>query len=372
MGSTTERGGRLLSLDALRGFDMLFIMGLTGLVLAVCKALGCGDSILAEQMRHAHWHGLTHRDTIFPLFLFIAGVTFPFSFAAQVEKGRTCAQICLKLFRRAATLVILGAIYNGMLREGFDNLRWASVLGRIGLAWAGAALLYVFCGVKARIAVASAILLVYGCALALCPAPDAPAGVDPFSLEGNIAGWIDRHVLPGQLYLKTFDPEGLCSTPPAVVTAMLGMFCGDLIRFNRPSLTGGRKVALMLAVAVAFAIVAALFASLCPINKSLWTPTFVLAAGAYSVAMFALFYWIVDVKGWRRWTFPLRVVGMNAIAIYMLQAIVDFRKVAKFFLGGLADSVPEAFSPVVLAAGYFVSCWLVLWFLYRKKTFLKV
>ena len=364
--------GRLLSLDALRGFDMLFIMGLAGLVVAVCKAFGCDDCFLVEQMRHVKWHGLTQHDTIFPLFLFIAGVAFPFSFAAQVAKGRTRAQICLKLFRRAATLVLLGAIYNGMLREGFDDLRWASVLGRIGLAWAGAALLYVFCGVRTRIAAAFAILVVYGCALAFFPAPDAPAGVDPFSLEGNIAGWIDRHVLPGRLYLKTFDPEGLCSTLPAVVTAMFGMFCGELIRCERPSLSGGRKVALMTVSAVALALLAAVFAPLCPINKNLWTPTFVLAVGAYSVAMFALFYWIVDVKGWRRWTFPLRVVGMNAITIYMLQGIVDFKKASKYFFGSLAGVVPDAFGPVVLSAGYIALCWIVLWFLYRKNTFLKV
>ena len=364
--------GRLLSLDALRGFDMLFIMGLAGLVVAVCNAFGCDDCFLVEQMQHVKWHGLAQHDTIFPLFLFIAGVSFPFSHAAQVAKGRTRAQICLKLFRRAATLVLLGAIYNGMLREGFSDLRWASVLGRIGLAWAGAALLYLFCGVKTRIAVAFAILVVYGCALAFFPAPDAPVGIDPFSLEGNIAGWVDRHLLPGRLYLKTFDPEGLCSTIPAIVTAMLGMFCGELIRCERPPLLGGRKVAIMVRFAIVLALFAALFAPVCPINKNLWTPTFVLAVGSYSVAMFALFYWIVDVKGWRRWTFPLRVVGMNAITIYMLQGIVDFRKAAKYFFGSLAGAVPDAFGPVVLSAGYLALCWLVLWFLYRKNTFLKV
>ena len=153
---------------------------------------------------------------------------------------------------------------------------------------------------------------------------------------------------------------------------MLGMFVGDLIRFKHPSLTGWRKVALMFGVAVVFAVAAVLFAPICPINKSLWTPTFVLAAGAYSIVMFALFYWIVDVKMWRGWTFPLRVVGMNAITIYMQQRIVDFRSVTKFFLGGLIDAVPDAFGKVVLAAGYFALCWLVLWFLYRKETFLKV
>ena len=88
--------------------------------------------------------------------------------------------------------------------------------------------------------------------------------------------------------------------------------------------------------------------------------------------MFALFYWIVDVKGWRRWTFPLRVVGMNAITIYMLQGIVDFRKASKYFFGSLASAVPDAFGPVVLSAGYIALCWILLWFLYRKNTFLKV
>ena len=364
---------RLLSLDALRGFDMLFIMGLTPVVAGLCNALGFGDGCwLASQMHHVKWHGFAQHDTIFPLFLFIAGAAFPFSFAAQVAKGRTRAQICLKLLRRMAILVILGAVYNGMLRNGFDNLRWASVLGRIGLAWAGAGLLYVFCGVRTRLAVSVTILVGYGLSLALFTAPDAPPGADPFSMQWCIVGWIDRHLLPGRLYLNTFDPEGLCSTLPAIVTAMLGMFCGDLLRSSRPSLTGGRKVVLMLAVAVSFAIVAALFAPLCPINKNLWTPTFVLAAGAYSVAMLALFYWIIDVKEWRGWSFPLRVVGMNAITVYLLQRIVDFDAVSKFFVGGVAGLLPSAWCGVVVAAGHLVACWLVLWFLYRKNTFLKV
>ena len=155
-----------------------------------------------------------------------------------------------------------------------------------------------------------------GLSLAPFTAPDAPPGADPFSMQWCIVGWIDRHLLPGRLYLNTFDPEGLCSTLPAIVTAMLGMFCGDLLRSSRPSLTGGRKVVLMLAVAVSFAIVAALFAPLCPINKNLWTPTFVLAAGAYSVAMLALFYWIIDVKEWRGWSFP-SALGMAASSLAM-------------------------------------------------------
>ena len=343
MKQSEESRGRLLSLDALRGFDMLFIMGLTSVVVGLCNALGFGDGCwLASQMRHVKWHGFAHHDTIFPLFLFIAGVAFPFSCAKMREKGWSVSRICGKIAWRAFALVMLGMVYNGLFNKGFGDVRWASVLGRIGLAWAGAGLLYVFCGVRTRLAVSVTILVGYGLSLALFTAPDAPPGADPFSMQWCIVGWIDRHLLPGRLYLNTFDPEGLCSTLPAIVTAMLGMFCGDLLRSSRPSLTGGRKVVLMLAVAVSFAIVAALFAPLCPINKNLWTPTFVLAAGAYSVAMLALFYWIIDVKEWRGWSFPLRVVGMNAITVYLLQRIVDFDAVSKFFVGGVAGLLPSA------------------------------
>ena len=160
------------------------------------------------------------------------------------------------------------------------------------------------------------------------------------------------------------------STIPAVATAMLGMFTGEFARTKEGA--GGRKTIAMLAVAAAMLVAGLVWSNWMPINKKLWTSTFVLVAGAYSLALFAAFYWIVDVKMWRVWTFPLRVVGMNAITIYMLQRIVGFKNVTKFFLGGLANVVPDAFGPVVMATGYLVLCWLVLWFLYRKGTFLKV
>ena len=265
---------------------MLFIMGFASLVVAVCGLWpnAVTDSI-ASQMGHASWDGFTHHDTIFPLFLFIAGVSFPFSLSKQRSLGLSTGTIYAKIVRRALTLVLLGVVYNGLFRLDFENLRIASVLGRIGLAWGIAAVLYLNFGVKARIATAAAILVGYGLLSALVAAPDV-AGAGPLTREGCLAGYVDRLLLPGKLYGKTFDPEGLLSTVPAVVTAMLGMFTGEFVR--RQDLSGGRKASWMIATAVALLVAGLAFNGVVPVNKSLWSSTFVCVVAAYSLAMFAL------------------------------------------------------------------------------------
>ena len=387
---------RLQSLDALRGFDMLFIMGFASLVVAVCGLWpnAVTESIASQmghascdgfthhdtiyplflfnagsQMGHASWDGCTHHDTIFPLFLFIAGVSFPFSLSKQRSLGLSTGTIYAKIVRRALTLVLLGVVYNGLFRLDFENLRIASVLGRIGLAWGIAAVLYLNFGVKARIAIAAAILVGYGLLSALVAAPDV-AGAGPLTREGCLAGYVDRLLLPGKLYGKTFDPEGLLSTVPAVVTAMLGMFTGEFVR--RQDLSGGRKASWMIAAAVALLVAGLAFNGVVPVNKTLWSSTFVCVVAAYSLAMFALFYYLIDVRGWRRWTLFFRVVGLNSITIYLAQRIVGFGRISDFFLGGVASKCPEALAAVVDSAGYVAVCWLFLYFLYRKNVFLKV
>ena len=378
-----EKSDRLFSLDALRGFEMLFIMGLSTVITSLCNAFGFGDGCwLARQMRHVDWHGFAQHDTIFPLFLFIAGVAFPFSHAKMREKGWATARVSAKLVYRGLMLVLLGMIYNGLLNKGFGEVRWASVLGRIGLGWMFAAFLYMAFSCRTRIAIAAGILVGYWAVMRFVAVPGAPAGADPWSVEWNFAAYVDRLLLPNA---KGGDPEGILSTIPAVVTAMLGMFTGEFVgghagtrdptdsgRTGGSPVHGGGKVVMMLAAAAALLAVGLVWSNWMPINKKLWTSTFVLVAGAYSLALFAAFYWIVDVKMWRSWTFPLRVVGMNAITIYLLQRIVDFDAVARFFLGGLAELAPSAWAKSVVAAGHLALCWLVLWFLYRKSTFLKV
>lgn len=290
---------RLQSIDALRGFDMLFIMGFSGLVVALCSLFPNGSECwLAQTMHHVKWHGFAHHDTIFPLFLFLAGLSFPFSYAKQCSTGATRSQIYLKIVRRAVVLFLFGLIYNGLLKFNFENLRVCSVLGRIGIAWAIAAVLYINFGWKARATICGVILLGYWLVVGYIPAPDVE-GADPLSMQGSIVGYIDRLITPGRLYNgNIFDPEGLFSTIPAIVTALLGIFTGEYVRSEQHS--GNRKSLSMLVAAVAMLALGLLWSLVFPINKNLWTSSFVLVVGAYSLAMFALFYYLIDVRGWSR------------------------------------------------------------------------
>ena len=174
---------RLLSIDALRGFDMLFIMGGAALLVALAEWFPCSfTQALAEQMDHVEWHGLRHHDTIFPLFLFIAGISFPFSLAKQRQKGRSAWAIHRKVIVRGLMLVFLGVVYNGLLDFDFENLRYASVLGRIGLAWMFAALIFIHTGWKARVGITALLLVGYWLVAGFIPAPDG-GGEDIFSAQ---------------------------------------------------------------------------------------------------------------------------------------------------------------------------------------------
>ena len=358
---------RLLSIDTLRGFDMMFIMGFAGLVTAICGLFpGGADSFIAQQMRHVDWNGFAHHDTIFPLFLFISGMTFPFSAAKRcTEDGRPA--LLRRVFSRGLILVLLGLVYNHVLDLDLANVRIPSVLARIGLAWMFAALIYMYCSRLGRIIIAVAILVAYNLLL-MIPAPDA-AGASALSLEGNIVGYVDRMIMPSHLLKQgVFDPEGILSTFPAIVTAMLGQFTGDFVR--KPDVS--HKTLKMLCAAAVMLGLGLLWNNSFPINKKLWTSSFVLVAGAYSVAMFAVFYWIIDVNGWTGWTPFFQIIGLNSITIYFAQRIIPFSSVNRFFFGGLAGLCPEPVAKVILAVGYVAICWLFLWFLHKKKVYLKV
>ena len=363
--------GRVVSIDALRGFDMFFIMGLAGLITSICALFPDGDkSWLATQMTHVTWDGLRHHDTIFPLFLFITGLSFPFSYSKSVSKGMTRSQITKKAIIRGLVLFFFGLVYNGFFNLKFSSLRWMSVLGRIGLSWMIAAILYIYCKRNTRIWICVAILIGYWLINAFLIAPDAPAGASPFSKEGNWCVWLDRMLMKGHMYNEVYEPEGIIGHLTGAVTAMLGIFTGEYIREGKAS--GNRKTLIMLGAAAAMLAAGLLWSLVYPINKALWSSTFVLVVGAYSVALFAIFYWIVDVKGWKKWTPVFTVVGMNSITIYMVQRIVDMRGINRFFFKGLSELLPKPWSAVLLSATFVLVCWLLLYFLYRKKIFLKV
>ena len=370
--TTKENTGRLLSLDALRGFDMMFIMGLSAIIANFCGLFpGGGDCWLVTQMSHVDWEGFHHHDTIFALFLFISGMTFPFSSAKKMTKGMSRSRLCLDVLRRACVLIFLGLVYQGIFQFHFATLRFPSVLARIGIAWAIAAILYMYTGKKTQWGIAVGILVGYFLLLRFFVAPDAPAGADSFSKEGNIAYYIDRILMPNHIYKKGLgDPEGLLSTIPAVVTAMLGMFTGRYVKESKDS--GNRKTLNMLAAAALMAVIAAVWSIWFPVVKNLWTSTFVLAAASYSLAIFAIFYYLIDVKGWRKGVVFFQVVGMNSITIYLAQRFIDFQQIGNFFLGGVAGLIPEALGVVILKIGYFAAAWLMLYFMYKKNVFLKV
>ncbi len=364
---------RLESLDALRGFDMFFIMGGAALLASLNGWFpGSFTEALAHQMDHAEWNGLLHHDTIFPLFLFIAGISFPFSLDKQRRQGKKEGAIHWKVIRRGLTLFVLGLIYNGLLDHlDFAHIRIPSVLARIGLAWMFAALIFMHTRWKWRAVITAIILIGYWLVARFIPAPDA-AGADIFSAQGSIIGYLDRVLLPGHIYTPTYDPEGILSTLPAIATALLGMFTGEWVKSDGRSITPQKKVLGMVAAGVVLLGVGLLWSLVFPINKKLWTSSFVLVVGAYSVLMFALFYWLIDVRGWRRWAKFFTVIGMNSITIYLGQRFINFGYTSKRLFGGLVGLLPEASQPFFTNAAYIAVCWLFLYVLYRKRLFLKV
>jgi len=368
-----EKATRLKSLDTLRGFDMFFITGGAGIIAGLCAGFGWGDGWLAQQMHHVPWAGLAHHDTIFPLFLFLAGVSWPFSLASQKARGRSAVRIHLKVISRMAVLFFLGLCCGGVLAFN-PTFRIPSVLGQIGLSWGFAAM--VFMHVKkpfARGLVIAAILVGYWLVLAFTGAPGAPAGADLYSQEWNVISWLDRTVMPNYIYVKgVYDPESLFSVPPGIALALLGMCAGEIL--SSPKMAGGRKAAVLFAlsgVMLAFGL-AFIFVLKMPIVKALWTSSFVLVAAAYSFAMLALFYWIVDVKGWSRWSLYFRVIGMNSITIYMLMNIGIVSALNRYCFGGLVSKVSGSWSAFAGSLAFQATCWLVLFFLYRKNVFVKV
>lgn len=369
--NTPIKSSRLLSIDALRGFDMMFIIGMAAIISSICALFPGGEHCwLATQMTHVEWDGFRHHDTIFALFLFISGMTFPFSLAKKEAKGITSLQISLDIVKRGAILVLIGLIYAGLLQFNFATQRIPGVLQRIGMAWACAALIYYFCGKKAQWGIAIGILVGYYLLIRFTLAPDAAPGTDPFSIEGNIAYYVDRTLIPGHTYVKLGDPEGNVGLIPAIVTALFGMFTGRYVKESEDS--GEKKTVKMLAAGVIMLAVGLLWSHWFPIIKSLWTSTFVLVAGAYSVIMFAIFYYLIDVKGWRKGVLFFQVIGMNSITVYVGQRIIGVSKISNFFLGGVIDALPPAAGELVANIGYFTVVWLILYFLYKKKVFLKV
>ena len=264
---------------------------------------------------------------------------------------------------------MLGLVCGGVLSKPLGEVVWGTVLGQIGFAWAVSALLALVFGWKMRTVIVLVLLVGATIALRICVAPDHP-DLSPFSQEGNIAGWIDRMLFPSAA--AHYYQQGLFAHVSAIVTATLGMLAGEFVRSRR--FDGDRTSLLMAAAGIALGAVgyAADAFGFLPVVKKMWTPSFVLVAGGWSLLLFAVCHWLIDVRGYWTWTAALRAVGMNAIAIYLLVSFVDFWKLAKNFTGFAYRIWPAYLGDVLTAVVELSITWSLLLFLYRKKIFLKV
>ena len=365
--TTNPQTKRLYSLDALRGFDMFWIIGGEGIFIGLASLTGWPlFQWWAGQLEHVPWHGFHFYDMIF-----IAGISFPFSVAKRKAANESRKLLYKHVIMRGLILVVLGILYNNAIRFDFANFRYGSVLGRIGLAWMFAALIFMNTKLNFRIVWFCGLLIGYWLLLLLFPAHDLGSS-DIFSREGNLTSYVDRLLMPGKLYLGNHDPEGILSTIPAISTALLGMFTGEFLMSQYLNNKPLRKVLFMFLAAICLMIIGQLWNLVFPINKNLWTSSFVCFVGGLSLLLFTLFYLIIDVWNFRKWAFFFVVIGMNPITIYLTERIVNLKVASKFFLGGLIAMLPGSWTQLLNGIAITAVGWVFLYVLYRKKIFLKV
>jgi len=359
--------GRVVSIDALRGFDMFWIIGGGALIARLVDVWpNRVTQAIEQQLHHVEWQGFHFEDLIFPLFVFLLGAVMPFAISRRLERGESRLRVHLHVIKRTATLILLGLIVNGLLNFDWPNMRWPGVLQRIALCYFFAALIVIHTKWRTQAIVLVAVLLLYWAVTMLVPVPEFGAG--HLIMEGCLSSYIDQHLIPGALCYGHGDNEGIISTFPGVCTALLGALAGHWLRSNRP---GSRKAAGLAVAGLVCVLAGYLWSFAFPIIKILWTSSFVLFAGGWSLLLLALFYWVIDVLGFKKWAFFFIVIGMNPITIYFLQCFVNFGGISEYFLGGLAAHA-GLYAPLVLPFGGLMVRWLLLWFLYRHRIFFKV
>jgi predicted acyltransferase len=334
---------------------------------------------------HAQWNGWTPTDLIFPFFLFIVGVSMSFSFSSRLARSESRRSLLLHVLWRGAALFALGLFLNGFPRQyHLASLRIYGVLQRIAICYVISAILALWFDWRGWVTSVIACLAGYWILMRFVPVPgfgvpgrDIPL-LDP---DHNLAAWLDRKLLLGHLYEGTRDPEGLLSTIPAIATCLLGLLAGDWLRSAR---TMRRKAAGMLLFGIAGLAAGEVWNAWFPINKKLWTSSYVVFTAGIALISLALCYWIIDARQWRgRWTMPFRVFGMNAIAAYVFGQGLSAWLYQSQFEGStnwqevLYQTVFEPLaSPknasLLYAVAYVIFCWAAMWVLYRKSIFLKI
>jgi len=408
--ASQSTSNRLISLDALRGFDMFWIAAAEPLVAALGKMAQAGGhgggfsliGLVAYELEHAEWQGFHFEDLIFPLFVFMAGMSIVFSLRKTIEREGRAAAV-RRVIRRGILLYLLGIFYYGGFTDPWPHIRLMGVLQRIGLCYLFAGLIFCYCNLRTMITIAVGILIGYWALLTFVPIRNiqlqkdvleqmaAKRGVadDPQALFQSTTNWvtgrfepglnlpnhIDFQYLPGFKWDTYYDPEGYLSTFPAIVTCLLGVFAALLLLI--PSRNDPQKVTLLLAGGLVFIALGWAWGAQFPVIKKIWTSSYVLVAGGYSALLLAVFYLVVDMWKYQMWCQPFVWMGMNSITIYMTDNILGgFGKVAERFVGG---DIGAWFNNRLVGSGDLLaalvemalSFWFV-YFLYRRKIFLRL
>ncbi len=363
----------MVSLDVFRGLTI------AGMILV--NNPGTWAHIYAP-LRHADWHGWTFTDLIFPFFLFIVGVSMAISFAHRAARGEARRRLLLHTLRRSASIFALGLFLHGFPFFNLATLRIPGVLQRIALCYFFAAAAVILLRRSTQVALTLLLLFGYWALMALVPVPGyGPGNLDP---DGNLAAWCDRALMQGHLWKPTWDPEGALSTLPAIATTLLGVFAGVWLRGAANPVNKVFRLALAGAAGMALGII---WGAWFPINKNLWTSSYVLFTGGMAAVVLAVCYWVVDMRGWRGWAKPFVVYGMNAITVFVASGLLA--KMLGLLKTTLADGrevswktwiFETLFSPLaspinasLFFALAYVSFWLALmWVFYWRRIFLKI
>jgi len=268
-------------------------------------------------LAHAEWHGWTPTDLIFPFFLFIVGVSLVVAFTRRELAGATPRDLARKAVLRGVLIVLVGLLLAGFPRYDLATLRWPGVLQRIGVVYTATALVFLGFGPRQRRWITAGLLLGYWAVLTFVPVPGGVAG--DLSREGNLGAWLDRLLLGGHLWTPGFDPEGILSTFPAIATCLIGTFAGE--RLLADGSPGDRTTGLLL-LGAALVVAGLAWDPWFPINKGLWTSSYVLLTGGFACQSLAACYWIIDVRHRDRWAGTAYVLGTNALFAFVLSGVL--------------------------------------------------
>ncbi|HET6979399.1 MAG TPA: DUF5009 domain-containing protein [Pyrinomonadaceae bacterium] len=361
---------RLVSLDVFRGITI------AGMVLV--NNPGSWEHIYWP-LEHASWSGWTPTDLVFPFFLFIVGVSIPLAFARRVESGGSTRDLYLKIIKRTLIIFAIGLFLNGLPEFGLAEYRIPGVLQRIAVCYFFASIIFLNTKVRTQVAIAIGLLIFYCLLVKFVPAPGFAAG--DLTKEGSLPSYVDRVVFGKHVWAqaRVYDPEGLLSTIPSIVTALIGVLTGSWLRTER---TRYEKAAGMFVAGAACVAIGWAWNSFFPINKALWTSSYVMFTGGLALQFLSLCYWLIDIKGYRRWAKPFEVFGLNAIALYVvadvLAVLLGVVKVGGDSLGGwLYTHVFSSWaSPInaslAMGISFVLVCFVLMWILYNRKIFLKI